>query len=154
MNPTFREQKRIARTTLHAIMAEPVWYIPFKQAQLVPATIRLHLNFTDLGEIRRAGFAESMEITPKAIFLNSELIPSKLAIVVTDTQGAFQVDRIYPPDDITTKVDITVLPIGQYAQWGLNKSLPWCGLPDPLVASGAELFANINARTINSATLT
>lgn len=129
---TFREQKRAARQMLHEVMAEPVLYLPFKEAEAVSTTARLHLNFEALGELRRSGFAEAVEMTPRAIF-KTEITAARMAVFVTQDMGAFQIDQVDPPNDITVQVRIIRLPAAQYTAWGLTSGQPWCGLPAPII---------------------
>lgn len=130
---TFRDQKRAARRTLHDTLAEPVLYISAKGATPVLVTARVHLNFDAVGEIRRAGFAEGVELTPSAIFMASEVVPVRLTVFVTESLGAFLIDQTDPPDDISVKVRIARLPAAKYADWGLLLGEPWCGLTAPVV---------------------
>lgn len=130
---TWREQKRAARRVLHETLAQPVLYIPFKGAEAVLVTARVHLSFDALGELRRSGFAEGVELTPQAIFLASEIEPVRLSVFVTEDLGAFVIDQTDPADDITVKVRIARLPAGKYADWGLTFGASWSGLPAPTV---------------------
>lgn len=130
---TFRDQKRAARQTLHDTLAEPVLYIPVKGAAPVTVTARVHLSFDAVGELRRSGFAEGVELTPSAIFMVSEIDPARLAVFVTESLGAFLIDQTDPPDDISVKVRIARLPVSKYADWGLTHGVPWCGLTAPAV---------------------
>lgn len=135
MNPTFRQQKRQARAILHDVMSEVVIYIAMQGAELQTPTVRLQLKFKETGDLRRAGFAEQIEQTPKVIFLGSILVPSKASIIVTDSQGAYYLDRVNPPDDITVAADVSPLPVSKYEAWGLVPGEPWCGLPAPVPIS-------------------
>lgn len=135
MEPSFRNVKRQARAIIHDTLAEVVIYIQMKEAELQTPTVRLHLTFNDIGDLRRAGFAEQIEQTPKIIFLNGMVTPIQTAVIVTDSQGAYQISRVHPADDITTKTDVVKLPTGQYAAWGLVLGDPWCGLPAPVPIS-------------------
>lgn len=130
---TFREQKRQARQQLHSAMAEPVLYIPFKGATPQAVTGRVHLNFEALGELRRAGFAELSDLTPQAIFQQADLAPVRTAVFVTEDMGAFQIEQVDPPNDITVLVRISRLPAAQYVAWSLTQGQPWCGLPAPTI---------------------
>lgn len=127
----FRDQKRAARRILHDTLAQPVLYIPVKGGTPALVTARVHLSFDALGELRRAGFAEGVELTPKAIFMASEIVPARMAVFVTEDLGAFLIDQTDPPDDITVKVRIARLPTAKYTEWGLIQGKPWCGLPAP-----------------------
>lgn len=128
----FREQKRAARQILHTEMKQPVLYIPMRGGAPAAASARIHLKFDALGELRRSGFAEGVELTPKAIFLVSELSPVRLSLIVTEDLGAFLLDQVDPPDDITVTARIVRLPVGKYAEWGLTQGVPWCGLTAPV----------------------
>ncbi len=135
MSPSFRDIKRQARAIIHETLAEVIIYIQMKGAVLQTPTVRLHLVFDQIGDLRRAGFAEQVEQVPKVIFLNGTVTPIQTAVIVTDSQGAYQISRTHPADDITIKADVVKLPIGQYDAWGLIPGQPWCGLPAPVPAS-------------------
>lgn len=128
---TFREQKRVARRSIHSALSEPVLYVPFKEGEPVTLTARLHLSFEALGELRRSGFAEAAELTPKAIFLEPSAAIGRAAIIVTESMGAFQIEQVDPPNDITVTASISRLPASQYLSWGLTAGQPWSGLPAP-----------------------
>lgn len=130
---TFREQKRIARQQLHSAMAEPVLYIPFKDAEPQAVTARVHLNFEALGELRRSGFAEVSDLTPQVIFQKADLVPTRTAVFVTQDMGAFQLEQVDPPNDITVMARISRLPPTQYVAWSLTQGQPWCGLTAPTI---------------------
>lgn len=129
----FRDQKRQAREQLHATLADMVLYIPGKGMEPVTTTVRLHISFNELGELRRSGFGEREELTPRAIFLKESQVPSRGAVIVTADLGVFLIEQTDPPDDLTIKTRISRLPAGQYALWGLTFNSPWAGLPAPTV---------------------
>lgn len=130
---TFREQKRLARRQLHAAMAEPVLYLKTRTDAPVEVTCRLHLQFEQLGDLAgsRAGFADRQAVTPKIIFMNSEVLPVRDAYVITKDMGAYKLDNDLPPDDITTAVEVTEVSAASAAKYGWDLSAPWCGFPAP-----------------------
>lgn len=130
---TFFDQKRQARLHLHQELSQPVIYIPMKAGTPTGATARLHLIHDELGELRRSGFAERAELTPKMVFLVSECYPARGSLVVTQSMGAFLVEQTDAPHDITVKASISRLPVSQYPAWGLATGLPWLGLTYPEV---------------------
>lgn len=132
MANAYRDMKRRARTQLHERMSEPVWFFEDEQATPVRVTVRLHFTFDQLGELLRGGFAERTQIVPKIIFLNPPPI-KRHSLVVTEDMGIFDVDYIFPPDDITVTAEVVKLAATQVAQLAveLDPSLPWGGLPAP-----------------------
>lgn len=135
MQPSFRDIKRQARTIIHDVLSEVVIYIQMKGAELQTPVVRLHLEINDIGDLRRAGFAEVSQQIPHIIFMNGTVTLAQTAVVVTDLQGAYQISRNKAPNDITTEADVVKLPIGQYEAWGLIPGEPWCGLPAPVPIS-------------------
>src|SRR5690625_588432 len=97
----FRDIKRKARRQLHRELADVVIYVPEPAGSPQTATVRLHLGFDALGEIRRSGFAEQQEYDPRAVFLLSQLTPRRGGFIVTADMGVWRVDNTLPPDDIT-----------------------------------------------------
>lgn len=131
---TFREQKRAARRDLHKAMAEPVLYLKLRTDAPVEVTCRLHLQFEKLGDLAnvRAGFADRQEVTPSVIFLNKlGVIPARDAYIITKDMGAYFVSNTLPPDDITTKAEVSPVEKGTAAKFGWDLSAPWCGFPAP-----------------------
>lgn len=124
---TFRQIKRQARTTLHQRLSEQVIYR--FDGQTSHKDVRLHLSFENVGELLRGGFAEMPEVTPTVIFLG--FTPAKNAIVVTEDMGAWRVDVVMPPNDITVSAEVVKLTESQAVKEGLDLGLPWCGLDAP-----------------------
>lgn len=128
---TFREEKARARQDLHEAMAEPVLYFERRAAARKVVTVRLHLRFEALGDLRNGGFSEFNENTPKAIFLNSQIRPVRDAYLVSKNLGVFRVDNTDPADDITRKASVVQLDYAAAKNLGWNTDLPWCGEPPP-----------------------
>lgn len=131
---TFRDQKRAARRDLHKGLAEPVLFLKTRTDAPVGVTVRLHLQFELLGDLAnvRAGFGERREATPSIIFLNDQgQPPIRDAYVVTRDMGAYYIDNVDEPDDITTKAFVAPVSKEQAAKLGWNLSAPWCGFPAP-----------------------
>lgn len=130
---TFRDQKRQARRQLHAALAEPVLYLETRTDAPVEVTCRLHLQFEQLGDLAgsRAGFADRQAVTPKIIFMNSEITPRHDAYVITRDMGAYMLKNTLPPDDITTAAEVTEVSAASAAKYGWDLSALWCGFPAP-----------------------
>lgn len=127
----FREMKRKARRQLHAAMSDAALYLTSPTATPVPVTVRLHLNFAEVGELLRGGFAERQEITPSIIFMADQVNPSHNGIVITEDMGAWRVDNDLPPDDITIKAEVVAMTDSQVTQLGWDKTAPYLGFPAP-----------------------
>lgn len=130
---TFREEKRAARQQLHTALAEPALYLASLTDEPVEVTVRLHLNFTALGDLlaTRVGFGERQEMAPRIIFMNAQIDPKRDARVITKDMGAFYIDNALEPDDITTSVEVAPILKETAARYGWDVSLPWCGFPAP-----------------------
>jgi len=131
---TFRDQKRAARRDLHQAMAEPVWYLKSRTDAPVKVTVRLHLQFELIGDLEnvRAGFGERREVTPSIIFLNDQgVAPERDGYVITRDMGAYYIDNVAEPDDITTKAFVAKVEPGSAAKFGWDLTAPWCGFPAP-----------------------
>lgn len=134
--PTFRDIKRQARLTLHKRLGEPAIYVtatdPGQTSFVMTGVlVRLHLNFSEVGELLRGGFAEMHEMTPKVIFVESQMKPVRDGIVVTRDLGAFRIDNVLPPNDITVSAEIVKLTDGQIAKLGWNPNAQYMGLGEP-----------------------
>lgn len=130
---TFREIKRTARLSLHSNMAEPALYLATPSSDPVSCTVRLHLKFDELGELLRGGFAERQEITPRIVFLASQVRPVRGGVVVTKDMGAWRVDNDLPPDDITITAEVVSMSKGQIQTAGWDISADFLGLTPPAV---------------------
>lgn len=132
MKPTFRELKRQARGIVHETMAEPVLYLVGMSVVAVPVTIRLHTSIQALGALAKGeGYAAVDTITPRAVFLNSEVLPVNGAIIITKDMGAYLLGNVLPKDDITTTAEVSLIPTNQAIKQGWAPNLPWMGLPAP-----------------------
>ncbi|MCQ4311696.1 hypothetical protein NAV33_07280 [Pseudomonas stutzeri] len=125
---SLREIKRKARMQLHALAAEPALYLAEPTAVPVGVTVRLHLSFNELGELLRGGFADRQEMTPRIIFMGSQVQPLHRGIVVTKDLGAYLVDNDLPPDDITITAEVSKLSRNQTISFGWDPDLQFMGL--------------------------
>lgn len=125
---SLREIKRKARTQLHALASEPALYLAEPSAVPVGVTVRLHLSFNELGELLRGGFSDRQEMTPRIIFMGSQVQPSHRGIVVTQDLGAYLVDNDLPPDDITITAEVSKLSRNQVISFGWDPDLQFMGL--------------------------
>lgn len=112
-------------------MAEPVLYFERRASARKVVTVRLHLRFEALGDLRNGGFGEWNQNTPKAVFLNSRIRPLRDAYLVTKSLGVFRIDNTEPADDITRKAGIVQLEFAAAKALGWNTDLPWCGETPP-----------------------
>lgn len=131
---TFREQKRAARRDIHRALAEPVLFLGKRTEAPVKATVRLHLQFELIGDLAnvRAGFGERQEVTPAIIFMNDEgHDPKRDAYVVTKDMGAYYIDNVAEPDDITTKAFVSPVSRESATKFGWDLNALWCGFPPP-----------------------
>jgi hypothetical protein len=123
-----REMKRKARIQLHDRMSDPALYLATPTATPLGVSVRLHLSFGALGELLRGGFGEREELTPRIIFMGSQVSPVRNAIVVTQDMGAFRVDNTMPPDDISITAEVIKLTHSQCVTFGWNPELQYMGL--------------------------
>lgn len=115
MAGAFREEIREARKTLHDYMSVTAVYFkaPF-EAGVTPTqtiTVRVHDKFIALGDLKGTNFnyAEIEAISPKAIFMLSEVTPDRGYIISLEPGVAYRIDHTHEPDDITQKADIIKL---------------------------------------------
>lgn len=108
-------------------------YLSDRNAEPVVATVRLHLSFGELGDLlaTRVGFGERQELTPRVVFLNSQVRPLRDAYVITKDMGAFKVDNDLPPDDITTTAEVSEVLKDTARRYGWEPELEWCGFEPP-----------------------
>lgn len=131
---TFRDQKRAARRGLHNALAEPVLFLKTRTEAPVEVTVRLHLQFELLGDLEnvRAGFGERREVAPRIVFLNEQgHLPIRDAYVITRDMGAYYIDNVDEPNDITTLAFVMKVLPTEAASYGWDLSAPWCGFPAP-----------------------
>lgn len=133
---TFREiKRRLLRQPLHDRLAEPAWYLPTPTAEPVACTVRLHLRFDEIGQLAslQSGFADRQELTPRIVFLNSQVAPTKNGFVVTKDMGVYRVDNDLAPDDITTTAEVSTVSESRAAGFGWDPSQPWYGFTPPVL---------------------
>lgn len=129
----FREQKRAARQQLHTALSETALYLPEREGVHRSVTVRLHLNFSLLGDLlaTRVGFGDVQEMTPRIVFLLAEGRPQRDAYVVTKDMGAYYIDNVQDPDDLTMTAMVSQVLPETALRFGWDVSLPWMGLPAP-----------------------
>lgn len=130
---TFREQKRRARQQLHTALSEPALYLPELAGETEVITVRLHLNFSLLGDLlaTRVGYGEAHELTPRIIFWNHEVEPMRDAYVITKDMGAYYIDNTADPDDVTTTAYVAKVLPETARRHGWDPDQLWCGFPAP-----------------------
>jgi len=126
-----REIKRRARLQLHDRLSEPALYLADPSAVPVPVTVRLHLSFSEVGELLRGGFSERQEVTPRIIFLTNQVRPAHRGIVVTRDMGAWLVDNDLPPDDVTVMAEVSRLSRNKVIEFGWVPDADFMGLDVP-----------------------
>lgn len=132
---TFRELKRRARRQLHETLSEPALYFSRREDTPQAVTVRLHLNFSLLGDLlaTRVGFGDVQEMTPRIVFMLADGRPARDGYVVTEDMGAFYIDNVQDPDDITMTAMVSQVLPETAVRYGWNPALPWMGLPAPEV---------------------
>lgn len=132
---TFRDMKRRARAQLHAELSEPVLYLPGRNEYPQVTSVRLHLNFSLLGDLlaTRVGFGDAQDVSPRIVFLREDCRPQRDGYVITEYMGAFYIDHIQDPDDITITAMVSQVLDEAALRNGWNPDLPWMGLPAPVV---------------------
>lgn len=136
MSQRFRDIKRRARQTIHDELKEWAWYVPASGDAPVPVSVRLHLRFDALGQLISSAFAERADMSPRIIMLVAQVQPSRRGYVVTQDMGAYAVDYIHPPDDITITAEVSTATSDAVAEHGWDKTADWYGLGDPLGGTG------------------
>lgn len=135
MKPTFRDMKRQMRGVVHETMAEPVLVRRGMSFLALPVTARFHSSIQALGALAGGeGYAQVDSITPRIIFMNSQLIPKVGDLIIFEGVGAYKVGNVLPPDDITTTAEVSDISAEQAIKLGWTPNLPWMGLPAPSYA--------------------
>lgn len=104
----FRDIKRSARQDLHLHLSVPAVLVT-SGADPFLCTVRIQNSFAALGDLKGTSFhyAEREEISPKAIFLRSEVPnPKRGDIISVEVGEAYRIDSVLPPDDITVAANI------------------------------------------------
>lgn len=132
---TFRDIKRNARRVIHDTLAEPVLYLATRTDAPMDGgiTCRLHLAFETLGDLAntRSGFADREEAIPTIVFWNNQVLPRRDAIVITKDMGAWRLQVVKAPDDVTTDVEVTEVVEADVIKYGWTPGALWCGFPPP-----------------------
>lgn len=133
---TFREEKYAARQDLHQALSEPAFYFERRAVARKTVTVRLHLHFNAMGDLRNGGFAEFSEKTPEAVFwIVDGFTPVQNAFLVTKTEGVFQLGPTDPVDGPTRKAKLIALDHASAKKLGWDPSLVWCGEKGPYPVS-------------------
>lgn len=130
---TFRDQKRQARQQLHQALSEPALYFPERTGDPIEVTVRLHLRFSLLGDLlaTRVGFGDAHEMTPRIIFWNAEVRPTRDAYVITKDMGAFLIDTVQDPDDVTTTAYVSQVLPETARRYDWDPDALWLGFAAP-----------------------
>lgn len=123
----FREQIRAARHTLHDYMSvEAMYFLEDAPDDAVRVTVRVHEKWMALGDMKGTNFnyAETESITPRIIFMLSEIDPERGAIVSVEPGVAYRVDTPLPPDDITVTATVSKLTADETAGFPLPTDEP------------------------------
>jgi hypothetical protein len=115
----FRDQIREARRSLHEYMSVNAlaWtgtYDPLRTV-VTEVTVRVHEKWMALGDLKGTNFnyAEIESVTPRMIFLVSEVEPKRGMYVSVSPGLAFRVDNTQPPDDITQTANVVRLKVSE-----------------------------------------
>ena len=105
----FRERIRDGRHRLHERMGTPAIYMPIagsKSKSLI--TVRVHEFWRSLGDLKGTNFnyAEVEDISPRIVFLVSEVTPKRGAIVSVAPGEAYRVDLVLPVNGITVTAKV------------------------------------------------
>lgn len=105
----FREKLRAGRKQLHERMSTPAIYLPAAgSTSQVLISVRVHEHFKALGDLKGTNFnyAEVEDISPRIVFLRSEISPKRGAIVSVAPGEAYRVDHVLPHDDMTVTAKV------------------------------------------------
>jgi hypothetical protein len=121
----FRDQIREARRSLHDYMSVDAlaWAGPYDPLRTVvtPVTVRVHEKWLALGDLKGTNFnyAEIESVTPRMIFLVSEIDPKRGMYVSIAAGVAFRIDNTQPADDITQTANVVRLKLSETAGFPL-----------------------------------
>lgn len=113
----WREQKRLARKTVHEQMALPCWRIPaVAGAQPTLVRARLHTarptaTTSAMGNLESQGFAQWEASHTKLVFMRDEVDPKRSDIFVFAPDEAYVVEPERPFDDITVTVKVSKMEV-------------------------------------------
>jgi hypothetical protein len=111
----FREQMNAARQQLHDYMSVEVLYFegPYDPLTTVvqKITVRIHDKFLALGDLKGTNFnyAEIASISPRMIFLRSEVEPQRDFYVSYEEGLAYRIDNPLEPDGLTQTAEVVRL---------------------------------------------
>lgn len=113
-----RETRDTARRALHHALSVPAYYVTEVEpeeseegpvySEPASITVRLHTSFMLLGDLRGTSFdyAERQDVSPRMIFLASEVTPDRGGIVAIGPTEAWQIDNVLPIDGITYTAEV------------------------------------------------
>lgn len=115
-----RDIKARARGDLHRTMSVPALYFSTPEAAHLDVTVRLHTKDGALGKLQGMDPATRVEVSPKIIFLLSEVSPitnSVVKILAAESfSGAdehYRIKTTQPPDGITVEAEVTLMSAAQ-----------------------------------------
>ena len=116
----FRDKKRRARSSLHERMSVPALYLPMagsKSQALI--TVRVHDQWRALGDLKGTNFnyAEVEDISPRIVFLLSELRPQRNGYVSVEPGLVYRIDVVLPDDDLTVTAKVVRLSAADAKGW-------------------------------------
>ena len=100
---------RAGRGKLHERMSTPAIYLPAAGSRSqISISVRVHEFWKALGDLKGTNFnyAEVEDISPRIVFLLSEVAPKRGAIVSVAPGEAYRVDLVLPHDDITVTAKV------------------------------------------------
>ncbi len=105
----YRAKMRAGRGKLHERMSTPAIYLPAAGSRSqISISVRVHEFWKALGDLKGTNFnyAEVEDISPRIVFLLSEVSPKRGAIVSVAPGEAYRVDLVLPHDDITVTAKV------------------------------------------------
>lgn len=105
----YRELMRDGRRRLHDEMSVPAIYLPMAGSRShALITVRVHEFWGALGDLKGTNFnyAEIEDISPRIVFMLSEITPQRGAIVSVAPGEAYRIDVVLPADDITVTAKV------------------------------------------------
>ena len=87
------------------------FYYRFKDGDVVgpiaEISVRVHDKFLRVGDLAGTNFnyAELEENSPRAIFMNAEMVPAR-GYYLSTAEGIYKIEDTLPPDDISTTANL------------------------------------------------
>lgn len=115
-----RDIRNQARKDLHQAMQVPALYYAQKGDEGVAVSVRLHTKFDALGGRMSPGSDENyggrVEEVPRAVFLLSEISPSRNAVFAC-ADGTYRIDYVEPPHGLTVTANVKKVPDKELADF-------------------------------------